>query len=244
LDWGYTACFLASVPFMAASIFLFSRLKPVHPAPDAPPPNALKNSFRILSRRLAEPGTIRIGMLLTLLLLLVSAPGNIFTVYLRESAKVDVSWFQFFTPATALGFLAGSYLLGHLVDHKGLRPAFAVAFGCGLLSLLLVPFHGSVVWPSLAFAGSGFIGATWPVIILAMILKFSHRRESTLQAGLFNTLMSPWVFAAPLLSGWLAAKAGYSWAFAFAAFCGLVALVILLRDGRLDEKVSHNKKRN
>src|SRR6185369_5326095 len=165
------------------SVVLFSRFKPLHGPPAPPPPKALRNSFRILSRRLLEPGPIRTGMLLTLLLLTASAPGNLFTVYLRESARMDVSWFQLFTPATTVGFLAGSLLFGHLVEHRGLRAAFAVSFACGLASLILIPFHGSPLWPSLAFFGSGTINATWPVIILAMILRLSHHRESTIQAG-------------------------------------------------------------
>ncbi len=129
--WGYPLCFLLAVPWMTASVVVLSRLRPLLPPPDAPPPKALRRSFHLLYQKLREPGAFRAGMVLTVLLGLASAPGGLFTVYLREKAQLDASWFQFFTPTLTLGGMVGALLLGYLVDHRGPRAAFTAAFAAG-----------------------------------------------------------------------------------------------------------------
>lgn len=233
---GYPLCFLFSVPFLTLSVAVLSRLKPLLPAPQALPPGALWKSFNLMNQKLREPGPFRVGLALTVLMVLASAPGNLFTAYLRKVAQVDPFWFQLFSPATALGAMAGAFLLGWLVDQHGLRKAFTAAFGAGLISLMLIYFWGNPLWSALAFAGSGFINAAFPVVALVMILKFAGHKESTVQQGLFSTLISPWSVGAPFFSGWLATGAGYPWVFGLAAVCCLAGFGLLAVNRNLEEK--------
>jgi MFS family permease len=234
MDWGYPLCFLLTVPCLITSVVILSRLKPILPAPQAPPPGALWKSFDLMNRKLREPGPFRIGLILTVLMILASAPGNLFTAFLRKEGHVDAFWFQLFSPATALGGMVGAFVLGWLVDHHGLKKAFTTAFVAGLLSLLLIYFWGNPLWPALAFTGNGIINAAFPVVALAMILKFAGHKESTVQQGLFSTLLSPWSVGAPFFCGWLAEKAGYLWAYGFAVVCCLAAFWILMGSGKLE----------
>ncbi len=233
LEWGFAWCFLwAGVP-MLGSLMVLTFLKPITPAPQAQPPKAVRGSFKLLKNKLMESGPFRSGLFLTILMTLASAPGNIFTVYLRNEAELAVSWFEFFTPAVTIGGMIGAFLLGWVVDHKGLRVAFTWTFTAGLVSLIFIFFWGNPSWPTLAFAFSGFINSAFPVVTLVMVLKMSGHQKSTLQVGLFNTLMSPWALA-PLFVGLLANSAGYSWAFGLGILSCLAALVILGGNRNLD----------
>lgn len=234
LEWGYACCFLLSMPCMLASLGSMLFFKPLVGPPLPPPPGALGASFRLMKEKLMERGPFQTGLALVLLLTLVSAPGNLFTVYLR-GLGVD-SWFRFFTPAMPLGVMIGSLGLGWISDHRGYRAAYAAAFSAGLASLGLIYFHGNPVAPSSAFAGMGFLNSAFPVVTLVMILKIAGHQESTIQQGLFNTLMSPWSFLAPLCAGWLAARAGYPVVFTAASFCCLAGLALLWKNPDPDQK--------
>ncbi len=235
MDWGYRFCFLFSVLPLLGSVLVLRLLEPIQPEPNQPPPQALWGSFNLLRRKLAEPGSFRMGMVLTILMTLASAPGNLYTVYLREQAHMEASWFQLFTPGVTLGGMAGAFFLGWLVDHHGLQKAFAMAFAAGLASLGLIAFPGHPAGAALAFVFSGFINSAFPVITLVMILRIARREESTVEVGLFNTLMSPWSLA-PLFAGWLASTAGYAWAFAAATASCFIAFGLLTKAGNLDQK--------
>ena len=236
LEWGYALCFLLAAPFLALSLLVLAFLKPITGRPLPPPPGAWKGSFKIMNQKLMEPGLFQTGLLLTFLLIITSSSGNLFTVYLKTQAHVETSWFEWFTPAMSLGATLGAFCLGWLVDHRGVRAGYAAAFVAGLASVSLILFWKSPGPPGLAYASFGFLNVSFPVINLVLILKLAGRRNSSIQTGLFNTLMSPWNFAAPLFAGWLAAHAGYGWAFGLAMVSCGVALGILAKNGTLDAK--------
>ena len=232
LRWGYALCFILAAFFMVGSAWMLTWLKPLIPQPRALPPNALRSSFRLLGEKMTRPGPFRVMMVLVILMIIAGSPGNLFTVYLRERAHVDPAWFQIFTPALTLGGMLGAYLLGSLIDHHGFRPAYTLTFAAGLCSLGLVIWWGNPVCPALAFAFVGFIGAAYPVINTAMILKLAGHKESTIQMGLFCTLIAPWSFVLPLFTGWLASNAGYSWVFGLAIVAVLMGFGLLVFQGR------------
>jgi MFS family permease len=227
LRWGYVLCFLAAVPFLAASVMILTRIKPLIPRPEPPPPQALRNSLRLIKNKLADPGPFRILVLLVVLLIITASSGSLFTVYLREVIHVEKIWFQIFSPAMTLGSMGGALLLGHLTDHKGVRTAYIAAFLFGLSSLVLIFLFKNVFLYVLAFSCLGCLVSAFMVINSVMILKIAGQRESSIQAGFFNTLMAPWNFAALAFAGWLAGSVGYAWAFSLAAVCAIVALGVL-----------------
>jgi len=230
LEWGYACCFLSAVPFMVMSLVVLSLLKPMTGRPKAQAPGTWKKSFHLLSRKLAEPGPFRVGLVLVFLMILVAASGNLFTVYLREQVKMEASSFQFFSPALSLGAMAGSFLLGWLSDRKGLRVAYALAFAAGLVSMGSI-FPQGMAFSTLSFVGLGFFESAFPVLGLVLVLKLAVNRDAPVQTGLFNTLMSPWNFLVPLGVGILASHAGYHSVFLLGAGCSLVAFWILWRFG-------------
>ncbi|HUO57790.1 MAG TPA: MFS transporter [bacterium] len=243
LAWGYSLSFLSAILFMFLSLGCMLFFKPLVGRPKPQRPGAVWRAFRMMNEKLLEPGPFRVGLVLVILLNLASAPGNLFTVYLLQTVKMKGAWLQFLTPAMTLGAMAGSFLLGWTTDHRGLRAAYGVAFLAGLASLALIILGGNPITPALAFAGFGFLNAAFPVVTLVMLLKFGGRHESTLQQGLFNTLMSPWSFLAPIAAGWLAGWLGYGWTFAGGGTCCLVALLILDRYKGLEGKKAPFKTR-
>lgn len=233
--WGYELCFLLAFPLMVLSILTMFFFKPLTGRPEAPSPGAIWKSFHLMGRKLLEPGAFRIGLVMVFLLVAATAPLNLFTVLLRKGG-VGESWFEFFNPALSAGGMIGAFLLGWIVDHKGFRAAYAAAFAAGLVSMGLIFLHQTPLLPSLAYACMGFMNVAFPVVNLAYILKLGGKKGSTIQTGLFNTLMGPWNFVGPLFAGWLAEKAGYGWAFGLAAACCLAAFAVLLRSKELDGK--------
>ena len=157
------------------------------------------------------------GLLLVFFMILVASCGNLFTVYLRQEVKVEASWFQLFSPALSLGAMGGSFLLGWMTDSKGLRAAYATAFTAGLISMILIHLSGKG-YSAFSFAGIGFLESAFPVLNLSLVLKLATlKKDTSVQVGLFHTLMSPWNFLLPLAVGWLASRAGYAWVFALGA---------------------------
>jgi MFS family permease len=233
LKWGYSHCFLWAFPFMLLSLLTMLFFKPLVGPPSPPTKSAFLGAFHLMNRMLTEPGPFQIGLILVLLLNLVSASTNLFTVYLKEKGA-ETTWFSLFTPAMALGAMIGSFCLGWISDHKGHKAAYVVTFLLGLVAIGFIFFQGNLFFPSLAFAASGFLNSAFAVVNLVMILKLAGHKESTVQQGLFNTLMSPWVFSAPLFAGWLAGKAGYHWVFGGSILVCLVALGILSMTNKLD----------
>lgn len=235
LHWGFALCFLTALLPMLMSILFLSLMRPLDKEPKPLPPGLLGKTFGLLTRKVLEPSLFRVGMALTVLLIFAMAPGNLYTVFLRQTAHMDLSWFQVFSPAMTVGLMGGAYLLGKSIDDRGLRAAFALAFAAGLTSLALAFWAVGPVGSSLAFFLSGFICAG-PILTIAMILRLAGAKETTLQAGLFNTLLGPWNLAGPVLVGGLASFAGYGWAFSLAAACCLAAFGILLRNPGLDRR--------
>lgn|GEM_PF-2041865 len=239
LHWGYALCFFSAVPFLLASVVVLTFMKPLVRRPAPPPPNALRNSFRLLREKLAERGPFRSFVMVAVLMVLSACCSNLFTVYLRNEAHVEASWFQVFTPVLTLGGMAGAYLLGHLADHKGVRAAYAIALVSGLLTLALIGFFKTPLLNALGFACLGCLINAFPVINSVVNLNLAGRGQTSIHTGFFNTLMGPWYFFAPLFAGWMAAHVGYGWAFGFSATAGLAAFWFLLKNPDLDDK---NKK--
>jgi MFS family permease len=227
LHWGYTLCFLASVPFLAASLLVLTRMKPLAPRPEPPPSQALRNSLRLIKNKLAEPGPFRVFVFLVVLLIFTASSGSLFTIYLREAAHVETSWFQFFTPAMNLGTMAGALVLGYLADNRGVRTAYQAAYLAGLSGLALVFLFNNQILYVAAFFCLGSLIAAFMVINSVAILKIAGQRESSIQTGIFNTLLTPFNILAPVSAGWLAGFAGYGWSFSISAACALAALGIL-----------------
>lgn len=236
LHWGYALCFFCSVPFLLGSVMVLTFMKPITRRPAPPPPKALRNSFRLLKEKLAEPGPFRAFVLVATLMILSASCTNLFTVYLRNESHVDASWFQVFTPVLTLGGMLGAYLLGHLADHKGVRAAYAIAAAAGLLTLGLIGLCKTPALNALGFACLGCLVNSFPVINSVVNLNLAGRGQTSIHTGFFNTLMGPWYFFAPLFAGWVAAHAGYGWAFGFAVMAGITVFWFLLKNPGLDGK--------
>jgi MFS family permease len=163
-------------------------------------------------------------------MIVVGTPGNFFTVYLRQTVRVDISWFQIFNPAASVGSMLGAFLVGYLIDHVNMRSAFLTAFSMALASLTLIFFFPQPPYPALAFACAGFFGSFVPVGTMTMILNLTDKRESTVRIGLFNTLMVPFQLFASGSMGWLAEKVGFEWIFLIAALaCGAAFWILAVR---------------
>jgi MFS family permease len=200
LRWGYALCFTVAPVLLALSILTMLFFQPLK-GPHRPFKEGVwKKGMGMIRDKIAHPGPFRTVLVLIFLLNAVSAPGNLFTVYLKGRG-VGTEWFQYFTPAITLGGMVGALGLGWLADHKGFRVTYAAVFGVGLFSLVGIYFPGSLPATAGSFAAFGFLNIAFPVVNLALVLKIAGHSESTLQQGLVSTLLSPWSFLAPLAAG-------------------------------------------
>jgi MFS family permease len=227
---------------MIASVLTMLLFRPLRPAARPFVKDVVRDGLRILKEKVRHPGPFRVALALVFLLNAASAPGNLFTIYLRNRG-VETAWFEAFTPAFAIGGMVGALGLGWLADRKGFRAAYMAAFTVGLLSLAAIFLPGHFAGPVSAFAAFGFLTSAFPVVNLALILRIAGHAESTLQQGLFSTLLSPWSLLAPLAAGWLAEWAGYPYAFGFGILCALAAFPLLMGPVQLDGKGPSKKRK-
>ena len=238
---GYAYCFLSAFVCMVSSVILLAYMEPLGPAPHRPPTGALKNGFKLLNQKLSQSGPFRGGIILTMLLYLGCFPAALLTVYLREQVKLDASWFEIYTPALTLGMMAGALLLGLLLDHRGLKSAFTLAFLVGL-SVPLLAFQGQHPLVSLGgYLCAGFFTIGYTLISPVLILRISHHKESSVQAGLFNSLMIPFSLSA-LGYGFVASHWGYGAAFGTGIVFCVTALLILTRIGSLNPEPKNQRR--
>jgi len=226
LSWGYTLCFALSVPFMILSAVLLTRLQPLTP-PIVPAREPLFKVGRSMLERFWVSKPLRVGLLLTILLVFLNAPTALYTVFLRQRIGLGANWFEAFAPAMAAGSMMGALLLGFLVDHRGVQAALATTFGVGLLGLGVIAFWPQPPMPMLAFACAGFTGAAGTSVIMVLNLSLAEGENRTRQVGMFNTLMAPWNFFAPWVAGVLASGHGYGYVFLAAGLSALAAIVLM-----------------
>ncbi len=230
LHWGYAACFCLASPCFLVGAMILAWLEPLHAPPQALPPNALRSNLVSFFKKLTALRSFRAALILAILMVVVATPGNFFTVYLRKTMDVDVSWFQIFNPAASVGSMLGAFLVGHLIDRVNMRAAFLTSFSVALGALALIFFLPQPPYPALAFACAGFFGSFVPVGTMTMILNLTDKKESTVRIGLFNTLVVPFQLASPGIMGWLADKAGYEWIFFTAALaCGAAFWILTVK---------------
>ncbi len=226
LRWGFGMCFALAVPAQVACVSVLSRLKPLLPAPDAPPSSlaaALRENLALLrGSRLA-----RATLLLFLVMPFAGAAGSLFTVYLREVRGLPAAWFGPFSAALSLGGMAGSFLLGLINDRRGPRVAMLLAFAAMLCSLAALAWLHRPGLLCLAFLSNGFWTSAFAVVNLVLLLDLAGPARVPSLTGLVNTLMAPFILAAPWLAGVVAQRFRYSGAFLLSALACLAGPALL-----------------
>ena len=220
LEWGYAACFGAAVPLQVLSAALFGFTRPLGEAPL--PAGRLGAYLREQWGHLTGSRTFQVFGLFAVLMQVATASSSLFTPWLntRGDAQALVAWT---TSAIQLGTVAGALLLGAMLDSSGPRRALGLAFAVFLAGLGWIAAPLSLKAATAAFFGPGFFNSAFPVVTTYLVLSLAPRGRQLIYTGLFNSLMAPWAFFAPLALGWLAERHSYGAAFSVsAAACRLV----------------------
>ncbi|XSG74220.1 MFS transporter [Herpetosiphon llansteffanensis] len=150
-----------------------------------------------------------------------------FTVYAVKRFGLDDQTAGIMTAIYLITQTIANPIMGWLGDRIGYRRVMefgallALAAGVGAW---LAPVLG---WFYLIFALAGIANVALWTITMSMTLEFGSLAERPSYIGLANTLVAPATLVAPLIGGWLADSAGYTYTFAVAAAGGLLTWLIL-----------------
>ncbi len=118
-------------------------------------------------------------------------------------------------------------LFGMIADRRGYKSSMqfvlaSQAMAMGLSLVAMTPLGFSIAF-ALVGAANGLLFST----TLNMVVEFAPPAERVTYLGLHGTMIAPATLLAPVIGGWLAEVGGFTLAFAVAAICGLLALVVL-----------------
>jgi MFS family permease len=118
-------------------------------------------------------------------------------------------------------------VLGQVADRWSRKHLLEIGAVAITISALLAWQAPDLSWFYLVFILAGVANTTFWSISMALTLDFGTEDERPTYVGMANTLIAPAGILAPLLGGWLADTAGFSFTFITAAAAGLVTAALL-----------------
>jgi MFS family permease len=131
-------------------------------------------------------------------------------------------------------------LLGRLADRWSRKHVMEIGAVAITISAILAWQATHLAWFYLVFILVGIANTTFWTVSMALTLDFGTEAERPTYVGMANTLIAPASVIAPLLGGWLADTAGFSYTFMTAAAAGIATALLLLIFVR---EPTHEKKR-
>ncbi|MFD3166043.1 MFS transporter [Herpetosiphon sp. NSE202] len=150
-----------------------------------------------------------------------------FTVYAVKRFGLDDQTAGIMTAIYLVTQTIANPIMGWLGDRIGYRRVMEVGALLALAAGVGAWLAPALGWFYLIFALAGMANVALWTITMAMTLEFGSPAERPSYIGLANTLVAPATLLAPLLGGWLADSAGYTYTFAVAATGGLLTWLIL-----------------
>ncbi len=181
---------------------------------------------------------------------LVGARSAIVPLYVRESLHLSSGWV--YAAFLIVSFVSGSLLLpiGKVADTVGRRPVIVVGLLVGALAFLVLPAVPAIAGLVLATVLIGVAAASDSVAPGAVMGDVVSGRGGTVVA-VFQMAGDLGAVIGPVMTGWVADRAGYSPAFVLCAIvCAVPVLVIiaapetLQREGRRSEAVFEGEARD
>jgi MFS family permease len=180
----------------------------------------------------------------------VGARSAIVPLYVRESLHLSSGWV--YAAFLIVSFVSGSLLLpiGKVADTVGRRPVIVVGLLVGALAFLVLPAVPAIAGLVLATVLIGVAAASDSVAPGAVMGDVVSGRGGTVVA-VFQMAGDLGAVIGPVMTGWVADRAGYSPAFVLCAIvCAVPVLVIiaapetLQREGRRSEAVFEGEARD
>jgi MFS family permease len=112
-------------------------------------------------------------------------------------------------------------VLGRIADHWSRKHILEIGGIAITISAILAWQASDISWFYLVFILVGIANTTFWTVSMALTLDFGTEVERPTYVGMANTLIAPASVLAPLLGGWLADTAGFSYTFITAAIAGL-----------------------
>jgi MFS family permease len=225
---SYGVCFLGASVVMAASYWALASTREPAAARAAP-----ARPLRVYLARIPAllRGNPNLAWFLAARMCIVAGimADGFFTVHALRAFAAPAWQAGVFTTVMLSGHVAGSLVLGWLVDRTGHRVGIMVAAAATVtasLTALLAPSLGVF---TLVFVAMGVYQAAASVSNLNILLEFAPRaEEGPTYLGLGNAAIAPVAFLSPLAAGLLADTVGFPPLFAVAAASGLIGLAILV----------------
>ncbi|MCA9909027.1 MAG: MFS transporter [Anaerolineae bacterium] len=225
--WDYAACFAVAALGMAISFGFLAQTRESEHEVEQPDRIGFLDVLRSARTILKRDANFRWFTIVRILAQVAMVAQSFFAIFaLRRFGIQEDVIAGVMTTVLLVAQALSNPLLGWLGDRFGHRYAVIIGVVAAICSALFALFATGAGSFYFAFALSGVAsGALWTTV-LAMTAEFGTPAERPYYIGLSNTLVAPATLLIPVFTGWLVEQAGFASAFAFAAFGGVLALIV------------------
>lgn len=225
---GFALCFAATSACLVVSFVFIAAGREPAPARAAPKKGANRSYWRRL------PGLVRADrnfaryLLATALITAAGMAASFYTVDAKRTLRLDDAAAGTYAVVLLAASTVGNVLWGYAGDRIGHKRVVEGGTLCtGLAALLALLARDPIVY-ALVFALVGLGTSGIQLAALTFIVDFAPEAQRPTYIGLANLAAAPFAFAAPLLGGVLADRAGYPAVFALSAALSLAGLLVVL----------------
>jgi len=149
------------------------------------------------------------------------------TVYAARRWSLSDSQAGLYTTVLLAGEAVAYLSAGELGDRRGHKLVLEVGHVLLAVAMFTAVLAPAPVWMYPCFAAMGTLIAADLLSGIAITMEFSHPDDRPTYIGLANTLPGLFSAVAPLLGGWIAARAGYTMLFLAAAGLSVITWTVL-----------------
>ena len=223
---NYTVCFLLASLSLAVSYLFLNNLREPEQSDEYIKPSdvSLRDSINNILLKDTSFRWFLIAKMLSQFSMMASA---FYIIYAVRDYQMGVATAGIMTSVLFITQVIANPIIGFVADRWNRKSVLEI----GGVTLVLGPLIAclatgvSLFYP--VFILTGIANAIFNTLGLAFILEYGTDAERPTYFGLANTLFSPVSVIAPLIGGWLADSAGFKSTFLFAAFAGVLSIVVL-----------------
>ncbi|MBN1260198.1 MAG: MFS transporter [Anaerolineae bacterium] len=178
-------------------------------------------------RAFRQTEVVALGGLGFLFFLIIAGANQNVNPFLEDAFAIDLRMAGFFTTVWGVGVILGSALGSGLINRLGKPGAVRVSLGLSLLAILALAFITSpaLAWPLVALFGLAY--GAYQTLYFALAMHYTDPRIAASMYSILMAVTNVAQGAGMALSGVMADRIGFRWAFAILALLNILALPLL-----------------